>query len=349
MNAARWFQPAYGAWPAGRRAFVILGTALAALALGRLALPRSVPSFLSIPPWHRASRVSADLARRADLAAGIVVRAQDYLRAVKRVEGAEPEGTADPSGLIGAELTPLVTTLGSLEAKRISTNPAWARVLAVRMAGVDVRKGSVVAAGFSGSFPALNLAVMAACQALEADLVAVSSVTASSWGANQAGFTWPEIEARLGRAGLVRRVSVAVSLGGAGDRAFDLEPEGRALAEQILEKSAADLGAVALRPSDISASVDQRLDIYGRAAGGRRIVLYVNVGGTEASLGASAAILRMRSGFLPGVPFDFSPERGLIARFAERGVPVLTLLNVRDLAVRWGVPLAPRVAEPAQR
>jgi hypothetical protein len=29
----------------------------------------------------------------------------------------------------------------------------------------------------------------------------------------------------------------------------------------------------------------------------------------------------------------------VMARFAEQGVPVLTLLNIRDLAVRWGIPL----------
>jgi poly-gamma-glutamate system protein len=188
----------------------------------------------------------------------------------------------------------------------------------------------------------LNLAVMAACQALEADLIAISSVTASSWGANQSGFTWPEMEARLVRAGIVRRASVAVTMGGSGDRGQDLEPDGRALAGQILDRVATDLGVPALRPMNTPASIEQRLDLYRRAAGGRRIVLYVNVGGTEASLGESPAILRLRSGFIAGVPFDFSPSRGLVARFAERGVPVLTLLNVRDLAARWGVPLAPR-------
>ena len=78
---------------------------------------------------------------------------------------------------------------------------------------------------------------------------------------------------------------------------------------------------------------------YRRAANGRRIVLYVNVGGTAASLGSSDAVLRLRSGFLPALPFDRSEGRGVMARFAEQGVPVLTLLNIRDLAIRWGIPL----------
>ena len=199
-----------------------------------------------------------------------------------------------------------------------------------------------MAAGFSGSFPALNLSVMAACQALDANLVAVSSVTASTWGANQPGFTWPEVEARLVRASLIRRASVAVSTGGAHDRARDLDPEGRALAERILDATASDLGAAALRPSSLTASIEERLELYRREARGHPLVLYVNVGGTDPSLGTSATVLRLRSGFLPGVPFDFSPGRGLVARFAERGIPVLTMLNVRDLALRWGVPLVGR-------
>jgi poly-gamma-glutamate system protein len=325
--------------------------AVAALAVGSGMLQRSGsprPAFL---PLAAEPHISPELARAADTATAVVIRAQDFIRSARHADGIEagPDARPDPSGMIGDELTPLMTTLGSLEAKRISTNPKWARALTIRLERQGVRKGVVVAAGLSGSFPALNLAVVAACQALEADVVAISSVTASSWGANQAGFTWPEMEARLVRAGVIRRVSVAISAGGSGDRALDLEADGRALAGQIRDRTAADLGAVALRPRSFSRSIEQRLDLYHSVAGSRPIVLYVNVGGTEASLGESATVLRLRSGFIPGVPFDFSPSRGLMARFAERGVPVLTLLNVRDLAARWGVPLAPRAAEAAPR
>jgi poly-gamma-glutamate system protein len=83
--------------------------------------------------------------------------------------------------------------------------------------------------------------------------------------------------------------------------------------------------------------VAERQQVYERAVGGRPIRLYVNVGGAEPSLGRSNAVLKLRNGFLPGVPFDFSPNRGLMARYAERGIPVLTLLNIRDLAARWGI------------
>jgi poly-gamma-glutamate system protein len=80
-----------------------------------------------------------------------------------------------------------------------------------------------------------------------------------------------------------------------------------------------------------------RMRLYRMHSLPRGPVLFVNVGGSAASLGASLAILRQRSGFLRALPFDLSAQRGIVARFAERGVPVLNLLNIRDLAFRWGL------------
>ncbi len=345
METQKWRRPASGSHRAARRSLVAIGVAIALVAVGRIAAVRSGGSLRAWLPLVPELRASPELARRADAAARAVVRAQDLIQSARQAEGIEAglEAQPDPSGMIGEEVTPLTTTLGALEAKRISTNPEWARALTIRMARAGVGEGDVVAAGFSGSFPALNLSVIAACQALRANLVAVSSVTASSWGADQPGFTWPEMEARLVRAGVVPRASVAMSMGGAEDRAHDLEPDARALARRIQEQAADALGVVAIVPATLSDSIEQRLALYQRWAGGRRITLYVNVGGTEPSLGLSPAVLRLRSGLLPGVPFDFAPSRGLVALYAERGVRVLMLLNVRDLAVRWGVPLAPRL------
>lgn len=284
---------------------------------------------------------SPALARRSAEAAATMTRAEAFLRSERDRLGIHAEGEAagDPSGLLGAEVTPLMTTLGSLEAKRLSTNPEWARVLTVRLAGAGIGPGDLVAAGFSGSFPGLNLALTAACQALGADLVAISSVTASTWGANQPGFTWPEMEARLVEAGIMRRVSVAVAAGGDADMALDLDEDGRATAYAIRDASARRLGIPALSPRDFREAVGQRLAAYRRAAGGRPIALYANVGGADASMGRSSAILRMRSGFLPPVSFGRPQEQGVTARLAGQGVRVLVLLNVRDLALRWGVPL----------
>jgi len=300
---------------------VLLTTGLAVLGLG----------VTIVPPW---------LGPHPTPAAGGAARSEDradtlWRHAVQEI--ARAKGVRAEEALLGSELTPLVTTLGEIEAKRLSASPAWAHVLTRQIHGAGIRAGDVVAASFSGSFPGLNIAVMSACQALDITLIAVSSVTASAFGATDAGFTWPELEARLVASGTLQRATVAVSAGGSGDRALDLEPEGRLLARDIAARSARALGVRLLEPANFDEAVRLRLVVFDEQRTGRPIAAFVNVGGTEASLGQSPAILRLTNGWIPPVPFDSSPERGLVARMAERGVPVLHLLNVRDLAVRWGI------------
>jgi poly-gamma-glutamate system protein len=335
-------RPRVGRFAPGRRQLAAAGWVLAAawMAAGWHAGAPNAGAWR--PGWLR--QPAAGIGQRAAAAERTMVRAEDLIYAAKQAAAVAPVPGAgvDRSGLVGDELTPLVTTLGSLEAKRASTNPAWAHALTERMAEAGVGPGDLVAAGFSGSFPALNIAVMSACDALGARVVAVSSVTASTWGANQPGFTWPQIEARLVRARILPRASIAVTAGGETDRVADLPEEARALARAALGDAAAQLGVPVLSPTDYHDAVRQRLARYRLAARGRPIALYVNVGGASASLGRSSAILRFESGFIRAGRLDRSDERGVTARLAEDGVRVLMLLNIRDLAVRWGVPITGR-------
>ena len=185
---------------------VLAAVALAAAVLAGRILPR------------RPAAV-AELAARAASAERRMRNAAEFLAAAKGREGLpRPEGVSEAErGFVGAEWTPLVTTLGSLEAKRLAASPRWASELTIRLHRAGIREGSVVAASFSGSFPGLAVAVNAACEALGARLVAVSSVTASTFGATEPGFTVPEMEARLSGAGLLPRASVAISVGGDDD------------------------------------------------------------------------------------------------------------------------------------
>jgi poly-gamma-glutamate system protein len=300
---------------------ILLTTGLGVLAVGAVS-----------PPRWLASRASESAADGEQAASSAETRWRNAVNAIAAARGV----TADEA-LIGHETSPLVTTLGDLEAKRVSVSPAWPRTLAREFHRVGLKRGDVVAASFSGSFPGINLAVMSASQSMGLELIAISSVTASSWGATDPGFTWPEIEARLAAAGLVRRATVAVSAGGDGDRALDLDDEGRSLARSIAERCARELHARLLEPADFDDAVRGRLDAFRAARAGRPIAAFVNVGGTQAALGRTTAILRVQNGWLGRTPFDSSPGRGLVARMVEQGIPVLHVLNVRDLAARWGI------------
>lgn len=316
----RWLQTTVG---------VALTTGIAIVAVGVAALP---PFLRELRPGRA---VPSDAPARA---ARIWQAASDAVAAGKVANGLIADtAAARRDALLGDEVTPLVTTLGSLEAKRLTLSPRWAAVITEQLVAHGVGRDSLVAASFSGSFPALNLAVSAACEAIGARLVAVSSVTASTFGANQPGFTWPEIEIRLGEAGILRPASIAISAGGSGDRALDLEDDARRTARAIAARTARRLDAALLEPDTLTDAVEQRLARFDRARAGRPIAAFVNVGGTEAGMGNSTAILKIQSGWVPPGAFDASPARGLVARMAERGVPVLHLLNIRELAARWGL------------
>ena len=312
IRVPSWVQTATG---------LALTAGLAVAAAGAVVLPRW------LAPLH--SSTPAEVEQAASSAADRWQRAVNAIAAAKGVTPGE--------ALIGSEAGPLVTTLGEIEAKRVSASPAWPRALVREFHRAGLRPGDVVAASFSGSFPGINLAVMSASEAMGLRLIAVSSVTASSWGATDPGFTWPEIEARLVGAGILRRATVAVSAGGDGDRALDLDDDGRALAREIAARCARQLQARLIEPADFEAAIRARLDAFDAARGARPIAAFVNVGGTEAALGRSTAILKVRNGWIGATPFDASPGRGLVARMVDQGVPVLHVLNVRDLAVRWGI------------
>lgn len=319
-------------------AWLLQGAGIAALGALALAAAGVVPA----PRWPAISRAASGAAPDTHTAAAAAEArmraAAHHVYEAKRQAGAfvDPGGAPARSGLIGPELTPLVTTLGSLDAKRMAASPAWARALTLEFARVGVGHGGVIAASFSGSFPGLNLAVICAAHELGARVLAVSSVTASTWGATEAGFTWPEIEARLAGAGLIVPASVAVSVGGDDDRGRDLDPDARALAELIADRTAETLGAARLRPTSIADAVAQRLAVFESRRGGLPIVAFVNVGGTSASLGSDEAVLRLHAGWLRD-DGRADAGNGLLGYFARRRVPVLHLLNVRALGARWGV------------
>lgn len=282
------------------------------------------------------------------------------------VEGLEPARAA----LIGTELSPLMTTMGSLASKRLATDPRWAGELVRQFSSRGLREGDTVLASFSGSFPGLNLAVMAACRVLGLRLVAISSVTASTWGANEPGFTWPEMEAMVVAAGVLPRASVAVSLGGSRDAARDLSEAGQELARRIQRETARALGAQALATSTLDEAIARRLAIYRseiRRSGigsdpflghpvepGRTPApkpgptqflpaAYVNVGGNHASLGGARATFRREEGWLTpaAAPRPLASPPNVTEAWLAEGVPVLNLLDVKALVRAWGLGLGP--------
>jgi poly-gamma-glutamate system protein len=272
-------------------------------------------------------------------AAGIMESSLAALRDCGERRGLTVDAHADlnGTGIIGVEQSPITTTLGNLEAKRTTANPAWAALLAGLLDEAGVRRGDPVAVGASSSFPGLIVATLSAAESLGARPLLIVSLGASQWGANRPEFGWLDMEDCLRTAGLLNERAIAVSPGGDGDAGRDLSEEGRAL----LLARVAGAGIPRIEESDLARNVEARMAAYGRAAGGRPIKAFVNIGGSWANIGTETSVLELRPG-LTRTRLRYRPGRnGVLQAMSARGVPVLHLLNVRGLCRRYGLPWDP--------
>lgn len=191
-------------------------------------------------------------------------RAQTAFQAVKEEglrRGLSIQKADDPNetGLIGDYLTPITTTLGNLEAKRTSVNPNAAALVVRLLYDAGVRPGDRIAVNCSASFPALNLAVLCAMDAMELEGMVFSSIGASTYGANREEFTYPDMEYILFENGYIHHKSEFVSFGGANDQGLEFSEE----VKETIRTRLAELGCSLWEMDNLEENIQARLDRYG--------------------------------------------------------------------------------------
>jgi poly-gamma-glutamate system protein len=304
--------------------------AAAALSLLYLVLGRLLPPPSSSPAVRAEMRQAAELMARASTA----VRDCRAGRGFAIDPAADPNGT----GFIGQERTEITTSAGRLEAKRTTTNPAFAALVVSLLHEAGVREGDAVAVGASSSFPALVVATLAAAKVAGVTPLVISSLGASEWGGNIPGFSWLEMESCLREKGLLDVRPIARAIGGDEDIGRDMSVEGRDLLAARIRAG----GAPFLEEPDLERNVARRMALYRESAGARPIKAFVNIGGSWANLGTDSAVLKVEPGLAHRVPLPPQDRRGVIQAMAAAGVPVIHLLNVKGLCERYGLPWDPR-------
>lgn len=275
------------------------------------------------------------------------VRAAEHMRQATHVVrsmttklGFRFDDAVDPNhtGLIGEEYTEITTTLGNIEAKRTTTNPAMAGMMVKLLEEAGVAAGDTIAVGCSGSFPAMAIATLAAAEALDVTPLMIISLGASSYGATRKEMTLLDILEALKREDIVLHSPVAVSLGGADDVGNEFEPEVKDLLLAKIKQS----GIPLLYEPDLQKNVTQRLEKYFGPSGSRRIAAFVNIGGNYADLGTSPLILKIEPGVSKTVEIPQKREQhGVVFAMANRHIPLIHVLNIRDLVLKYGIPWDP--------
>jgi len=278
-------------------------------------------------------------------AANEMARAVELIKDCRLEAGLPLDPSDDPNGtgLIGVRRSIITTTLGSLEAKRTSTNPNLAALMVYFFDRLHLQPGDGVAIGASASFPAALVATLAAVRVLKLKPLIIFSLGASQWGANIPQFTLAHIYQCLQRSNFVQEEPLAVTLGGERDAGLDMPSEGR----DLLRRQIIATGWYSFREPNLAANVARRLSLYQEGAGSwEKIKVFVNIGGSYANLGTDARVLSLRPGLNRGAFSSFGNRGGVIQAMAARHIPIIHLLYFRGLAAEYGLDWDPLPLPP---
>ncbi len=272
-------------------------------------------------------------------AAGLAAKGMHHLKNTFFPDEIAIDNINDPNntGIIGQQFSQLTSGRGSLPIKLSTTNPNFAAMIIEQIKEAGLKEGDNVALCFTGSFPALNLAVCTALETLKLKPILVTSVTSSSWGANDPNLTWLDMHKSLYEANVVSFLPRASSIGGNQDLGRTLSIEGRELAVNAIFRN----GIPYINEGSLEKSIARRMEIF-ETESGDNVKLFINVGGGVASLGSNANAKTLPSGFKQNAKLsDFPDKLGVLYEMTRKGVPTINLLNIGRLMSRYDLPRDP--------
>jgi hypothetical protein len=271
-------------------------------------------------------------------AAKIMREGMDVLKPLRaQLAPINPEFDPQRSGLVGLENSIITTNQGGRESKQTTVNPNWAAVAVKLLADAGVGEGDLVAVTVSGSFPAMNLAVYSALEALGADAIIIASASSSQWGANVPGFAWLDMERELRNAGVISMKPIYASLGGIEDRGIGISEEGI----RSLKRSIGRADIEFIDPANYQEAVADRIAIFREYSAERSYKAFVNVGGGATIVGPPGIDDMFKSGLQKDAPARAFAVDTVMGYFLQEEIPGIHFIGIKNLANRYGLPIAP--------
>lgn len=237
------------------------------------------------------------------------------------------------TGLIGEEFNDLTTTYGNLESKRTSINPNLAAVVVDMLKELGLEKGDKIAINFSSSFPSVNIAVLSAIEVTQLDPVIISSVGSSTYGGNNIDFTYLDMENYLYKEGIISNNSSYYSLGGDGDVLGNRE-----VINGVIDRIKS-YGVTLIYEENLQRNIEKRIELYGED-----IKCFINVGGNIVSFGKGSALAYVGGGIIKDIESSVD-DLGLAQHYLRNNIPVIHFLNIKDIALEYGLPIDPKDIE----
>jgi poly-gamma-glutamate system protein len=271
-------------------------------------------------------------------AAKIMREGMDVLKPLRaQLAPINPEFDPQRSGLVGLENSIITTNQGGRESKQTTVNPNWAAVAVKLLADAGVGEGDLVAVTVSGSFPAMNLAVYSALEALGADAIIIASASSSQWGANVPGFAWLDMERELRNAGVISMKPIYASLGGIEDRGIGISEEGVSSLKRTIDRANIEF----IDPANYQEAVADRIAIFREYSAERSYKAFVNVGGGATIVGPPGIDDMFKSGLQKDAPARAFAVDTVMGYFLQEEIPGIHFIGIKNLANRYGLPIAP--------
>ena len=289
--------------------------------------------------------IEADHYKEVQLsAAKTMEEAVAYIREdiISRGIPAEPEDK-DKIMLLGPEFTELTTTPGEVKDKRGCLNPNFAAALVRYFHDAGLKPGDTIAVGTSGSYPGFAIATLIGATKAGLKARVIASLGSSMHGATRVEYTIFDILTALKEGGFSDFELVGVSRGGKGDKGGGILEgmyyEGSAeLAGDICRRFSEKTGVPYIECDTLAESIARRMELFGD-----HVDMFVNVGGATVNNGAQIeGIPTFPSGLV--LKMEDIPKgdvRGLCYEYAEKGLPILSLLYVKGLAEENGISYNP--------
>ncbi|MBV53769.1 MAG: hypothetical protein CL816_06925 [Coxiellaceae bacterium] len=238
------------------------------------------------------------------------------------------------SGLIGDRFTDITSDSGDLITKQTTVNPNIVAIFINWLEQLNLKAGDTVAVGATGSFPALDISMLAAIKAMKLNPLIIYSGAASQFGANIPKFTILDIQHDLHTRKILNYTPIAASIGGGEDRGTNITEKGRT----ILQKTIEDYGYPLIEPTGTTDSINQRITLYNEASQDQPIKAYINIGGGMASIGLkqlnektikeTARPPSLPTGVLTSMPIIYANTDSVAVRFLKKGIPVVNVHNI---------------------
>lgn len=272
-------------------------------------------------------------------ASNLMQKAMDTIKEFRINQDVFIDEVNDPNltGLIGEKQSLIVTDRGNLTAKLTSLNPNIAAAVIDIFKKAKLKKGDRIALSCTGSFPAINIAVMSAATVMELDLVIISSVGASMFGATDPQFTWLDMESLFIEKDIFKFKSIASSMGGGRDLGRGLNVLGRNRIIEAVERNGVSL----VHEETLEKNIRTKMEFFENSVQGKSYDLYINVGGGLSSLGNTINGRLLKPGYHRFINLKNIPLKGTMFLMADRGTPVLHLLDIARFASDYDLPDAP--------